>query len=445
MTFQDRSEAGRKLAQALAGYRDLDVVVLGLPRGGVPVAFEVANALDAPLDIIVVRKLGLPYQPELAMGAIGEGGVRVLNQDVIRASHLTPVELSAVEATELAELERLARHLRGGQPRQPLAGRAVIIVDDGVATGATARAACLVAKAQGAGPVVLAVPIGSPRTLGDLADEADTVVCLDTPDWFRAVGQGYRDFAQVSDEEVVQLLARRGRQRASAGRHGAETAGAATAGAALGEEIELHAGSTLLMGQLTVADGAVGLVVFAHGSGSGRHSPRNRHVARLLNEAHLATLLFDLLTPSEEPVRALAFDVELLAGRLLEVTASLRERPRCERLPIGYFGASTGAAAALWAAADPRAAVSAVVSRGGRPDLAGSRLTAVHTPTLLIVGGNDEVVLDLNRRAQAMLAGESALAIVPGATHLFEEPGALDHVGRLARDWFLEHLRGAAP
>jgi putative phosphoribosyl transferase len=182
------------------------------------------------------------------------------------------------------------------------------------------------------------------------------------------------------------------------------------------------------------------MVVFAHGSGSSRHSPRNRHVASILNDAGLSTLLVDLLTPEEELNRANVFDIGLLARRLAEVTRWLRAQPRATQAAIGYFGASTGAAAALWAAAEPGTGIAAVVSRGGRPDLARPRLAAVTAPTLLIVGGHDEVVLDLNRRAQAELRCENRLAVVPAATHLFEEPGTLDAAAGLARDWFISHL-----
>ncbi|MEV5496739.1 hypothetical protein AB0M50_15225 [Nonomuraea fuscirosea] len=196
-----------------------------------------------------------------------------------------------------------------------------------------------------------------------------------------------------------------------------------------------------MSGDLIVPDAAQGLVLFAHGSGSGRHSPRNRYVAGALNEAGLGTLLFDLLTPEEEADRANVFDIGLLAGRLLERTAWAREQLEAACLPIGYFGASTGAAAALWAAATPGNDVAAIVSRGGRPDLAGPRLAAVRAPTLLVVGGRDPVVMELNEQAQERLAVESRIAVVPGATHLFEEPGALDAVAGHATDWFRVHFR----
>ena len=205
-------------------------------------------------------------------------------------------------------------------------------------------------------------------------------------------------------------------------------------------QVRPQAGSVRLAGTLTVPQDAPEIVVFAHGSGSSRHSPRNRHVARVLNDAGLGTLLFDLLTPQEERDRANVFDIGLLARRLTEVTGRLRTQPPAAGAAIGYFGASTGAAAALWAAAEPGAGIAAVVSRGGRPDLAWPRLAGVTAPVLLIVGGHDEVVLDLNRRAQAQLRCESKLAVVPGAGHLFAEPGTLDVAAGLARDWLTSHL-----
>ncbi|MFJ6851620.1 phosphoribosyltransferase family protein [Streptomyces sp. NPDC091271] len=419
MLFTDRTDAGRRLAVALRHLERRDPVVLGLPRGGVPVAYEVAQALGAPLDVIVVRKLGVPYHPELGFGAIGEGGVRVISDEIVRHAGVREKDLDSVERAEEAELVRRARTYREGRPRLPLRGRAVVVVDDGVATGATARAACQVVRAQGAASVVLAVPVASPDVADRLREDVDEVVCLSTPHLFSAVGEWYRDFSQTSDEEVVSLLAR------------------ASGGAATAEEVEVDAGGVPLSGDLVLPGDAGAVVVFAHGSGSSRHSPRNRAVATALNRAGLGTLLFDLLTPGEEVYRANVFDIGLLAGRLADTTKWLRRRVS---LPVGSFGASTGAAAALRAAAAADSGVGAVVSRGGRPDLAGADLSAVRAPTLLVVGGADTTVIDLNRQAQSALHCENRLEIVPGATHLFEEPGALDRVAELAEDWFTTHL-----
>jgi putative phosphoribosyl transferase len=210
------------------------------------------------------------------------------------------------------------------------------------------------------------------------------------------------------------------------------------------QPVHIPAAAITLEGNLILPQGAAGMVLFAHGSGSSRHSPRNRHVARVLNDAKLATLLVDLLTTEEEAIDMrtahLRFDIGLLARRLVAVTDWLTEQPETHELRIGYFGASTGAAAALVAASERAEAVSAIVSRGGRPDLAAAALTRVRAPTLLIVGGNDFQVIELNRSALAQLNCEKQLVIVPGATHLFEEPGALDVVARLACDWFERYL-----
>ncbi len=437
--FDDRADAGRQLAQRLDSLRGKDIVVLGLPRGGVPVAFEVANALRAPLDVLVVRKLGVPFQPELAFGAIGEDGVRVINQSVVAEADLSEPEMARVEAEQEAEVERRTERFRRGHDRIPLAGRIAVIVDDGVATGATARAACQVARAQGASKVMLAVPIGGRDIFARFAGYADEVVCLDTPALFFAVGQGYCNFTQTSDDEVIALL-----DRARQGFREPKAAAAAGDPPIRDEEVRVGAGSVSVAGYLTIPEQPVGVVVFAHGSGSSRHSPRNRYVADVLNTAGLATLLFDLLTPDEEHNRANVFDIELLARRLVDVTGWLADQPDTAALPVGYFGASTGAGAALVAAADPRVRVAAVVSRGGRPDLAGTSLTKVLAPTLLIVGGRDDVVLGLNRQAQAMMRGKCELAVVPGATHLFDEPGTLARIAVLARDWFIDHLSRVA-
>ena len=441
MIFDDRRQAGRDLGRSLAQFRGPDTIVVGLPRGGVPVAVEVARALDAPLDVLLVRKVGVPFQRELAMGAIGENGVRVRNEDVIRAAQVTAEEFQTVEREERAELERRVQRYRAEAPALDLEGRTVILVDDGLATGSTARAACEVARAHHAARVVLAVPVAPPETLTMLRDVADEVVCLQAPRPFGAVGQFYDDFSAVPDEEVVDLLRAARRASAAPPRPRSDAVDLRP----FDGDVHLPIEGVALEGHLTLPESRRGLVAFAHGSGSSRFSTRNRFVASRLNEAGLGTLLFDLLVPSEALDRRNVFDVELLGRRLLEVTRWLRGDPRCSGLPIGYFGASTGAAAALWAAGDPDNDIAAVVSRGGRPDLAGPRLAGVRAPTLLIVGGRDEVVIDLNRQAEARMTCERRVVIVAGATHLFEEPGTLAEVADLASDWFSSWLTTGAP
>jgi putative phosphoribosyl transferase len=209
-------------------------------------------------------------------------------------------------------------------------------------------------------------------------------------------------------------------------------------------EVQIQARRAVLSGNLDISEGAVALVLFAHGSGSSRHSPRNQFVARTLNNAGLATLLFDLLTPEEEAIdmrsREHRFNISLLAERLVHATKWAKQQEETRGLRIGYFGSSTGGAAALVAAAEIPKDVGAVVSRGGRPDLAGDALPKVHTPTLLIVGANDDIVIELNEMARDQMRCEVKLEIVPGATHLFEEPGALEKVAKLASEWFVNHI-----
>ena len=203
--FSTRIEGGQRLAARLESLRGSDIVVLGLPRGGVPVAAEVAKSLDAPLDVIVVRKLGLPSQPEVAMGAIGEGGVRVLDTDILAISGVTPAELRRVEERERATLEARSVRFRRGRDRVDLTGRTAVVVDDGIATGSTARAACQVARRRGASRVILAAPVGAYDVVQRFAD-ADEVVCVSTPSNFLAVGNHYRDFSPTTEEEVIDLL-----------------------------------------------------------------------------------------------------------------------------------------------------------------------------------------------------------------------------------------------
>jgi putative phosphoribosyl transferase len=211
--FSNRAEAGRLLAEKLDKYagRD-DVIVLGLPRGGVPVAYEVARRLGVPLDVFIVRKLGVPGFEELALGAIASGGVRVLNEDVVRALPNANELIESVTTRELAELARREQIYRDGRPAPDIGGRTVILVDDGLATGATMRAAVAALRQLGAAKIVVAVPVGAADTCREIEQEVDETVCAMAPEWFQAVGQFYEDFSQTSDDEVRELLARAARR-----------------------------------------------------------------------------------------------------------------------------------------------------------------------------------------------------------------------------------------
>ncbi|MDH3292859.1 MAG: phosphoribosyltransferase, partial [Acidimicrobiia bacterium] len=250
--FTDRTAAGIRLAAELQHLKGADLVVLGLPRGGVPVAYEVANNLEAPLDIILVRKLGLPVQPELAMGAIGESGVRVLNEEVLAAAAVSDDDIEDVEHRERSELRRRADRYRSGRERIPLQGRVAVVVDDGIATGSTARAACQIARLEGAARVILAVPVAPPGWTDRLEGVADELIAVETPVGFMAIGQFYKDFHQVSDEDVVAIL------------HRARSTTATCTGKNEERDVDLTLGRLRLKGHLRIPPGATGVVLFAH-------------------------------------------------------------------------------------------------------------------------------------------------------------------------------------
>ncbi len=449
-TFTDRIDAGRQLAEHLSAYAHRkDVLVLALPRGGVPVAFEVAQKLGAPLDVFLVRKLGVPGHEELAMGALASGGVRVLNAEVIADLGISEKVIDRVSHAEQIELERREQLYRDNRKTPSVRGKTVILVDDGLATGSTMRAAVAAVRKLKPAGVVVAVPTAAPSTRDEFRKLADACVCVLTPEPFRAVGLWYEDFSQTTDEQVLRV-ARTGTffQPALPAQVFVEPASLVRGplmetdhpSDVSRREVVIAAGRKRLGGTLGVPAPAKAVVLFAHGSGSGRFSPRNQYVARRLQEEGLGTLLLDLLDETEAADRERVFDISLLADRLDAATDWLAATASTRDLRLGYFGASTGAGAALTAAARRPERVGAVVSRGGRPDLARGQLVFVQAPTLLIVGGQDEVVLDLNRSALENLHCPKRLVVIPGATHLFPEPGALEEVARLAAEWFQSSL-----
>lgn len=424
MMLRDREEAAHLLAQKLAPYRGKNPLVLAIPRGAVPMARIIADELQGEADVVLVRKLRAPMQPELAVGSVDEHG-HVFLTSYARQLDLSESYLKTEAQAQLATLaERRRAYTAARSPIDP-AGRIVIVVDDGIATGSTMIAALKSVREKKAAKVIAAAAVAPPETVEKLRPYADDVVCLATPRDFYAVGQFFQDFRQVEDEEVIALL------KAEA--------------AAKDPEVEIPADGALLPGGLAVPPRPRGIVIFAHGSGSSRLSPRNRYVAEVLQKKGIGTLLFDLLTPEEDRDYENRFDIPRLARRLIEATGWLAKRPEGNDLPIGYFGASTGAAAALIAAAELGKKIACVVSRGGRPDLALEVLDRMTAPTLLIVGGYDDVVIGLNRKAYAALGCEKELSIVPGATHLFEEPGTLEEAARRAAEWFVRHFEKKAP
>ena len=425
--FADRRDAGRQLASHLKALDLPDPVIYALPRGGVPLAVEIARVLNAPVDLVLVRKIGAPGQPELALAAVvdGEDAQTVVNVDLMTGADAAYLE--KVRNRELDEIERRRALYFGERRRISPVGRTAIVVDDGLATGATAKVALRALRRQGAAKVVLAVPIAPADTLEKMRAEADSVVCLHTPHRFFGVGAFYGDFHQLTDDETLGLL-----------RQVWDKESLAPVRNVRHSVVKLP--PLALTGDLQIPSDAKGIILFAHGSGSSRLSPRNRAVADDLNARGFATLLFDLLAEGEAKDRRKVFDVQLLADRLLHAVSWINEQSELAGLSLGLFGASTGAAAALVAAARLGARVQAVVSRGGRPDLAGAALRQVTAPTLLVVGADDSGVIGLNREALSALSCDKAMKLVSGATHLFEEPGTLEKVVELAGAWFQSKL-----
>lgn len=455
MVFKDREDAGTRLAKRLGAYvRRDDVVVLGLPRGGVPVAFEVALALDAPLDVFLSQKLGVPGREELAFGALAQGGIRYLNETLMGTAGVSAEDVARATAAAEVRLAQRAELFRRNKPPLAVAGKIVILVDDGIATGASMYAAIMALRQMRPARVVVVTPVAPGGTCKWLEQCVDEVVCLSNPSDFYAVGEFYLDFPQLRDDEVRGWLERADKleqaklnmpRRQSSEAASGQSPGAADIQRVTSRDVMILVDEVRLAGILAIPAQARGLVVFAHGSGSSRLSARNQRVAEVLQAHGLATLLFDLLTATEERqderTGRLRFDIGLLAARLVQVTRWVAEREETAGLPIGYFGASTGAAAALMAAAELVNLVRAVVSRGGRPDLAMRMLGQVKAPTLLLVGSRDEPVVEMNRQAYEKLAsGIKELRIVEGATHLFEEPGKMDDVAQAAAEWFQRSL-----
>lgn len=436
--FRDRIEAGHALAKALQAYRGQSPLILAIPRGAVPMGRVVADALQGELDVVLVRKIGAPFNPEYALGAVDETGWVYRNPWAGNdAATLRHMESEREQQLDLIHRRR-QQYTPGRAPVDP-AGRIVIVVDDGLATGSTMIAALHALRGRKPAKLVCAVPVAPPDVRDKVGAYADEVVCLHMPESFQAVGQFYRHFDQVEDAEVIEVL--RASPHAPAATQAVAKEESRGGGRLKDGPVRMPLAGATLDGELHPGDGQR-LVVFAHGSGSSRHSPRNRYVAQVLNDAGIGTLLFDMLTLEEDRDDEKRFDIDLLTQRLLGATAWLRER--APSLSLGYFGASTGAAAALQAAAGLGQSVDAVVSRGGRPDLAGAKaLRGVRCPTLLIVGSLDTEVLALNQQALAQMGPAGQLVQIPGATHLFQEPGTLELAAQAARDWFARHLRAS--
>ncbi|GAB3723638.1 phosphoribosyltransferase family protein [Nocardiopsis oceani] len=423
LPFADRSEAGRRLAERVRPHAVNDPVVLALPRGGVPVGAELAQRLDADFDVLVVRKIGLPGRPETGVGAISEDG-HVLYDDRALARLRVPRQaLSDTVASERDELDRRRRVYRGERPGPRIAGRDCVIVDDGVATGGTARAALRMVRHAAPSRLVLAVPVASPEAIEILRAEADALVVLSAPDNFRAVGEWYSDFDQLTDGHVTAILAERDRlhQRPDAAR-----------------AVRIRAGQVYLDGDLTMPTALRGVVVMAFGES--RSDPRWRAIASALHRAGYATLLLDLLTGDERGPGDTGTETRVLGERLSAAVTWLRRATDAASEPLGVLGSGAAAPAALVTAAERPQDVASVVVHGGRIDLAEPSLSAVRAPALILLASEDSFVRELGEWTRGRMGGLTDLRVVCGAEQLLHGAQEWRQVAVATLDWFDRHL-----
>lgn len=420
--FEDRKEAGRMLGERLLGFLDQNPVILAIPRGGLPVAYEVARHLKAPLDVLLVKKIGAPSNPEFAVGAVSEDAKAYFNEEVIRKLSINRKQLQLIARQKTDDIKQQLKTYRGKAAALSIKDRTVIIVDDGIATGSTLVTAIQYLRGKHPRRIVVAAPVAAKNAIKLLHEKADEVVCLYEPEPFTAVGLWYKNFDEVSDDQAAYLL------KECSYLQQQNT-----------EELSFRAGDAQLWGDLQTAKEMRGLVIFAHGGGSSRQSPRNQLVAKELNKAGFSTFLIDLLTETEaaDPVRIL--DVPLMAKRLTAATNTVLGHLKNKKLPVAYFGSDSGAEVVLLTASQTEHPIYSIICRGGRMDPSEEFLAKVHAPTLLIIGAADTTAIELNAQAQKKLKN-SSLSIIPKATRLFEETGALDKVIELTLDWLVSHL-----
>jgi predicted phosphoribosyltransferase/alpha/beta superfamily hydrolase len=420
MYFRDRKDAGKQLAAVLKQRDYVSPVVLGIPRGGVPVAAEVARALGGTLAVVVARKLGAPGQPELAIGAITASGVAYLNTGVAIAVGASQAYIDAEKQRQVEEAQR-REELFDSHRRPDLRDRTVIVVDDGVATGATAIAAIRAMKAEGAKRVVVAVPVGPPEMIDLLGKEADEVVCLESDPGFWAVGQYYDNFDQVTDRDVRALL----------------DTYAPQSPAAESTRVTIKRNHINLAGILTTppGEGPFPLVIFVHGLGSGKDSPRNVTIATHLVDSDIATLLFDLSGHGESSPDP-HHRVDAYVADLQAAFAWATDQPEVKTEAIGISGSSLGATVAVLALAEGRIKPKTMVLRA--PPVEAEDFRRVDIPSLVLIGSLDPLRSGVEWGVRD--CAKLTLSVVEGASHLFEEPGTLEEALRRTVDWFASQL-----
>ncbi len=447
--FDDRAAAGEAVARLLARWANRgDVVVLGLARGGVPVAVPIARGLGTPLEVLVARKLGVPGIEEVAFAAIAEGRRRPVRDGVASFVGIPRAVERMVLAGERRELARRLQRYRAGRPLPELRGKTCIVVDDGLSSGATLRAVAAALRSRRPGRLIAAVPVAAPAGVESVAGCFDEVVAAATPEPFGTVSDWYERFEPVSDQDVLRSL---GGVGAPAVPVAAEAVAGPTASDQPREQpvsVVLRDDVGRLAGDLGLPTGRPnGLVILVHGGGSSRRSYRNRYLAGRLRLAGWATLRGDLLTEPEQEADGETgchrFEIDLLTERLSRVVEWAQDAavPGCPRIVL--FGASTGAAAALETAAREPRRIAAVVARSGRIDLAGSR-ARVGCPCLLVVGQRDREVAAMNRDLGRTLS-RATRVVIRGAGHVFEEPRTLGRVGETVVRWLRSELGPTLP
>lgn len=432
MPFRDRTDAGRQLAGQLERFRGSEAVVLAVPDGGVVVATEVAKELGLRMDVIVVREVLLERDRSLVLAAVAEDGEQIIDDDAVDALEATPSELWAALTTERAEVVRRVGIYRLRRFHVDLHGYIAIVVVDVLANPIGAALACRVARLRGARRVVLAAPVATADVYTEVDQHADEITLIEAPDELLDPLEFYEELRPVTQSTVLDHL------DASLERDGVPDPPLREVDHLSDLRVEpvvMLCDGVGLRGIVMLPHLAVGVVVFVHGAGSDVSSPRDEAVATALAEVGIASVRFDLLSEFER-YRHLEIQVSTMVERLTGVISWVRRQVDLRGLPIGLNGANSGIVGVLALAAEPGAEIVAIVSRGGRPDELAVSIHDVVTPSLFIVGGADDSILEANRTTAMLIDAPSELSVIPGASHHFVEPGALEMVAEITRDWF---------
>ena len=436
MDFHDRTDAGQQLVGQLERFRGSDAVVLAVPSGGVVVGTEVAKGLDLRMDVIVVREVRLVRDPSLVVAVVAEGAEQIIDDDAVDAVEASRSELWAALTSERSEIARRVELYRLRRFHVDLHGFIAIVVLDVLDEPLLAALACRVARLRGASRVVLAAPIGTADIYTDLQEHADEITLLESPEEVGDAEAHFQRFGPVADSIVLDHL------DASVERDGEPDPPLTSVDHASDLRIEpvvMLCDGAALRGIVMLPHSATGVVVFVHGSGSDAGSPRDELVATSLAEVGIASVRFDLLTEFER-YRKLEIDSRAMVDRLSGAIAWVRRQVDLRGLPLGLNGANSGIIGVLALAAEPGADIVAIVSRGGRPDELATSIHDVITPALFIVGGADESILEANRATALLIDAPSEISVIPGASHRFVEPGALEMVADITRDWFFSWM-----